>query len=68
MQRPTPSPLLYAETHSNADMLYFGRVEVHDPFIALGVRGKKISVQSALEFGRVKKLAPSMSSYPAKFI
>ena len=55
MQRPTPSPLLYAETHSNADMLYFGRVEVHDPFIALGVRGKKISVQSALEFGRVKK-------------
>ena len=55
MQSPTPSPLLYAETHSNADMLYFGRVEVHDPFIALGVRGKKISVQSALEFGRVKK-------------
>ncbi len=55
MQSPTPSPLLYAETHSNADMLYFGRVEVHDPFIALGVRGKKVSVQSALEFGRVKK-------------
>jgi Xaa-Pro aminopeptidase len=55
MQSLTPSPLLYAETHSNADMLYFGRVEVHDPFIALGVRGKKISVQSALEFGRVKK-------------
>ncbi|MEI7799793.1 MAG: aminopeptidase P family protein [Opitutaceae bacterium] len=55
MQNPTTSPLLYAETHSNADMLYFGRVEVHDPFIALGVRGKKISVQSALEFGRVKK-------------
>ena len=55
MQSTTPSPLLYAETHSNADMLYFGRVEVHDPFIALGVRGKKVSVQSALEFGRVKK-------------
>lgn len=50
-----PSPLLYADTHASADMLYFGRVEVHDPFIALGVGGKKITVQSALEFGRVKK-------------
>jgi Xaa-Pro aminopeptidase len=50
-----PSPLLYADTHASADLLYFGRVEVHDPFIAFGVRGKKISVQSALEFGRVKK-------------
>ena len=36
-------------------MLYFGRVEVHDPFIAFGVRGKKITVQSSLEFARVKK-------------
>jgi Xaa-Pro aminopeptidase len=36
-------------------MLYFGRVEVHDPFIAFGAKGKKITVQSALEFGRVKK-------------
>jgi len=36
-------------------MLYFGRVEVHDPFIAFGARGRKITVQSALEFGRVKK-------------
>jgi Xaa-Pro aminopeptidase len=50
-----PSPLLYADTHASADMLYFGRVEVHDPFIALGVRGRKVTVQSALEFGRVKK-------------
>jgi len=50
-----PAPLLFADTHSSADMLYFGRVEVHDPFIAFGVRGKKITVQSALEFGRVKK-------------
>ena len=51
----SPAPLLYADTHASADMLYFGRVEVHDPFIALGVRGKKVTVQSALEFGRVKK-------------
>ncbi len=51
---PLP-PLLYADTVTNADMLYFGRVDVHDPFIAFGFRGKKISVQSALEFGRVRK-------------
>ncbi len=51
----TPAPLLYADTHASADLLYFGRVEVHDPFIALGVRGKKVTVQSALEFGRVKR-------------
>lgn len=50
-----PSPLLYADTHTSADMLYFGRVEVHDPFIAIGVGGRKITVQSALELGRVRK-------------
>lgn len=52
---PLPPPLLYASTHTSADMLYFGHVEVHDPFIAFGAKGKKITVQSALEFGRVKK-------------
>lgn len=55
MSKFAPALLLYADTHASADMLYFGRVEVHDPFIALGVRGKKITVQSALEFSRVKK-------------
>ncbi|MDP1579360.1 MAG: Xaa-Pro peptidase family protein [Candidatus Didemnitutus sp.] len=50
-----PPPLLFADTHSSADMLYFGGVEVHDPFIAFAARGKKITVQSALEFGRVKR-------------
>lgn len=50
-----PPPLLYADTHRSADMLYFGRVGVHDPFIAFGAKGKKITVQSALEFGRVKR-------------
>ncbi|MBI2517359.1 MAG: aminopeptidase P family protein [Opitutae bacterium] len=54
MRSPLP-PLLYADTHASTDMLYFGRVEVHDPFIAFGARGKKITVQSALEFGRVKR-------------
>ncbi len=48
-------PLLYTDTHTSSDMLYFSRVEVHDPFIAFALRGKKFSVQSALEFGRVKK-------------
>jgi Xaa-Pro aminopeptidase len=36
-------------------MLYFGRVEVHDPFIAFSAGGRKITVQSPLEFGRVKR-------------
>ncbi|AOS46316.1 putative peptidase [Lacunisphaera limnophila] len=51
-----PPPLLYASTHHCADLLYFGQVEVHDPFIAFGrLDGKKVTVQSPLEFGRVKK-------------
>ncbi len=49
------APLLYASTEQSSDALYFGRVGVPDPFIALGLRGKKYAVVSALEFGRVKK-------------
>jgi len=53
---PTPlPPLLYADTRANPDLLYFGRVEVHDPFVAFGARGRKLTVQGALEFGRVKR-------------
>jgi len=59
-----PPPLLYADTHRSADMLYFGRVEVHDPFIAFGAAGKKITIQSALEFGRVKKTGAFDSVLP----
>jgi Xaa-Pro aminopeptidase len=51
---PLP-PLLYAETSTSSDQLYFSRVDVHDPFIAFGVGEKRITVQSALEYGRVKK-------------
>jgi len=40
---------------ANPDQLYFSRVDVHDPFIAFGVGPRRISVQSALEFGRIKK-------------
>ncbi|HVU18173.1 MAG TPA: Xaa-Pro peptidase family protein [Candidatus Didemnitutus sp.] len=54
MARQLP-PLLYADTHSSADMLYFGRVEVHDPFIAFGAGRKRVTVQSPLEFGRVRR-------------
>jgi Xaa-Pro aminopeptidase len=50
-----PPPLLYADSESNADALYFGRVKIPDPFIAFGLRGKKYAVVSALEFGRVRK-------------
>ncbi|MEZ0216104.1 MAG: M24 family metallopeptidase [Rariglobus sp.] len=55
MARSAPSPLLYADTARSADMLYFGRFSVPDAFIAFGVRGKKIAVLSALEFGRAQK-------------
>jgi len=48
-------PLLYADTVSSADQLYFSKVDVHDPFIAFGAGKKRITAQSALEFGRVKK-------------
>lgn len=48
-------PLLYSDTSRSADLLYFGQVEVHDPFVAFGANGKKITLQSSLEFGRVKR-------------
>jgi len=47
--------LLYADTARSADMLYFGRFPVPDPFIAFATGGKKIAVVSALEFGRARK-------------
>ena len=55
MARTAPSPLLYADTTRSADMLYFGRFSVPDPFIAFAARGKKIAVLNALEFGRARK-------------
>ncbi|MGH7997349.1 MAG: M24 family metallopeptidase [Opitutaceae bacterium] len=48
-------PLLYADTDRSADMLYFGRVGVPDPFIAFSARGRKVAVVSALEFGRIRR-------------
>ena len=48
-------PLLFADTHTSADQLYFSRVDVHDPFISFLAGGKRITAQNALEFGRVLK-------------
>jgi Xaa-Pro aminopeptidase len=50
--KPAPTILFYADTHASRDLLYFGRFECHDPFIALRHRGRKIAVLNALEFGR----------------
>jgi Xaa-Pro aminopeptidase len=49
---PLPPPLLYGD---GADSVYFGRVNVPDPYIAFACRGRKYAVVSALEFGRVKR-------------
>ncbi len=50
-----PPPLLYADSSTNPDQLYFGRVLVPDPFISFRVGRRKVCVVSALEFGRVKR-------------
>ena len=52
---PTPAILLYADSSHNTDQLYFGRVNVPDPFISFALGRKKYAVVSALEFGRVKR-------------
>lgn len=55
MARSPLPPLLYADTATSSDQLYFSRVSVHDPFIAFGIGSKRITLQNALEFGRIKK-------------
>jgi Xaa-Pro aminopeptidase len=47
--------LLYSDSARSADVLYFGGVEAPDPFVALSVRGRRIAVVSALEFGRFRR-------------
>lgn len=49
--------LFYSDTHSNRDLLHFGRFDCHDPFIAFAHDGKKIAVLNALEYGRGLKEA-----------
>lgn len=52
---PSTEVLLYADSEMDADMLYFGKVFVPDPFIAFSLKGKRIAVVSQLEFARVQK-------------
>jgi Xaa-Pro aminopeptidase len=49
------SPLLYASPEVSADALYFGGVSAPDPFVAMGVRGRKVAVASALEYSRIRR-------------
>lgn len=51
----SPPPLLFADTTRSPDALYFGGVDVPDPFVAFGCRGRRIAVVGALEFGRVRR-------------
>ena len=55
MPRSPLPPLLYADTATSSDQLYFSRVGVPDPFISFGLGAKRYTVQNALELGRVKK-------------
>jgi len=47
--------LLYSDSESDVDMLYFGRVFVPDPFIAMTMGGKRLAVVSQMEFIRVSR-------------
>src|SRR5690625_604037 len=47
--------LMYAASDTNADLLYFGKFFVPDPFLAFSVNGKRIAVLNALEIGSVRK-------------
>tara|TARA_B100001123_G_scaffold438181_1_gene572425 strand:+ start:28157 stop:29302 length:1146 start_codon:yes stop_codon:yes gene_type:complete len=49
------SILIYAESDSNADQLYFGGVFVPDPFISFSRNSEKYAVVSALEYARVRE-------------
>jgi Xaa-Pro aminopeptidase len=53
--KKTRDILLYSDTDRSADALYFGGVDAPDPFVALSLKGRRIGIVSALEFGRVKK-------------
>ncbi len=47
-----PALLFYADTSASRDLLYLGRFECHDPFLALHHRDRSIAVLNALEFSR----------------
>jgi Xaa-Pro aminopeptidase len=62
--KKTRNILLYAAPEASADALYFGDVAAPDPFVALGVRGRKYAAVSALEFGRVKRTGDFDGVFP----
>lgn len=47
--------LLYAESETGADQLYFAGFRVGDPFITFAWRGQRVGLLNALEFGRARK-------------
>lgn len=47
--------LLYAASDKDADLLYFSRIAIPDPFLAFRIRGKKIGIVDALEYSRTRK-------------
>jgi Xaa-Pro aminopeptidase len=55
MPHPIPSPLIYANSESCADQLYFTGFNAGDPFIAFGAGRKRCGVFSALEISRARK-------------
>ena len=59
-----PPPLLYADSITNPDQRYFGRIPVPDPFISFRAGRRKLCVVSALEFGRVKRASDFDAVHP----
>ena len=47
--------LIYANTETSADMLYFAKMNIPDAVFAFTHRGKKCAVLSPLEIGRARK-------------
>lgn len=47
--------LLYASSDKEADIFYFSRIAIPDPFLAFRIQGKKIAIVDALEYTRTLK-------------
>ena len=57
--------LIYASTEKSADMLYFAKMNIPDPFFAFTHGGKKCALMSPLEFGRAAKQSDFDTLYPS---
>lgn len=57
--------LIYAYTEKSADMLYFAKMNIPDPFFAFTHNGSKCALLSPLEIGRAKKQSAFDVIYPA---